>query len=1137
MIEMTFMSEHMHFHSSLKSNPLTLYTYSNLLSLLCQCQDPGDPSSSVWANFLCLDREPKICTANCFSFLLIRTFSSSIKGISTLTSTARDLSARMQRLLCTADAGHAVSAPACLQISVSRNPFARILHDSVTRRFSPRSAFLYTATNHDRCCTRAQLAARNSCSGRVSTNLFDVFIRPRHLSRHQIQRHRLFSSCAVKMTATKIDGTAIAKDIRERIHEQIEQTQKVNRRFKPSLKIIQIGDRPDSSTYVRMKLKAAEEAGIACELVHLPSEISEPELLLQITSFNNDPDVHGILVQLPLPANLSEHTITSAVADEKDVDGFGATNIGELSKRGGQPLFVPCTPQGVMALLKHSDVDVSGKDAVVIGRSDIVGNPVSFLLKNADATVTVCHSRTKNLQEVVKRADIVVAAIGRAGFVKGDWLKPGAVVIDVGTNYIEDSTKKSGQRLVGDVDYESASEIASQITPVPGGVGPMTVAMLLQNVVNSATAYFDRQKSRHTVPLPIKLETPVPSDIAISRSQHPKLITKVASEVGIAPHELEPYGAYKAKVDLTLLKRLSHRKDGKYILVSGITPTPLGEGKSTTTMGLTQALGGQLGKISFANVRQPSMGPTFGIKGGAAGGGYSQVIPMDEFNLALTGDIHAITQANNLLAAAIETRMFHENTQKDGPLYKRLVPVKKGKREFAPIMFRRLKKLGIEKTNPDDLTPAEITKFARLDIDPDTITWRRVVDVNDRHLRGITVGEAPTEKGQSRKTSFDISVASECMAILALSNGLSDLRERLGRMVIGSSRAGDPVTCDDIGAGGALTALMKDSIKPNLMQSLEGTPVFVHAGPFANISIGNSSILADKLALKLAGTEPDEDYEEKAGYVVTEAGFDFTMGGERFFNIKCRASGLIPDVVVVVATIRALKVHGGGPPISPGAPLAEVYRQENVDILRKGCVNLKKHIENAKSYGIPVVVAINKFETDTDAEVDVIKEEALAAGAEAAYSANHWAEGGAGAVELAHGVISASSKPKNFKFLYGTDGTVQERIEKIGKNMYGAEKVEFSELAQKKVDQYTKQGFGNLPICIAKTQYSLSHDPELKGAPTGFTIPIRDVRLAVGAGYLYALAADIQTIPGLPTAPGYLNIDVDVETGEIDGMF
>ncbi|KAH8671363.1 formate-tetrahydrofolate ligase [Xylariales sp. PMI_506] len=939
------------------------------------------------------------------------------------------------------------------------------------------------------------------------------------------------------MAAQKLDGNAIAKAIREKLAAEIEEKQKINPRFQPSLKIIQVGDRSDSTTYVRMKLKAAEDAKISCELLHFPESATEAELVAKLHQLNNDPSVHGILVQLPLPKHINEYAVTSAVSDEKDVDGFGTTNIGELAKKGGHPLFVPCTPKGVMVLLKEAGIELKGKNAVVLGRSDIVGSPVSYLLKNADATVTVCHSKTTDLEGHLKKADIVVAAIGQPQFVKGEWLKPGAVVIDVGTNYIPDDTKKSGQRLVGDVDFETASEVASVITPVPGGVGPMTVAMLLQNVVESTTRCFELLKQRRIDPLHLKLLSPVPSDIDISKAQAPKPITKVAQEVGIGADELEPYGSYKAKVDLSLLKRLEHRRNGRYVVVTGITPTPLGEGKSTTTIGLAQALGAHLGRLTFANVRQPSQGPTFGIKGGAAGGGYSQVIPMDEFNLHLTGDIHAITAANNLLAAAIETRIFHENTQKDGPLYRRLVPGKGPTRKFAPVMFKRLKKLGIDKTHPDDLTEEEISRFARLDIDPETITWRRVLDVNDRHLRGITVGTAPTEKGQTRETGFDISVASECMAILAMSTSLADMRDRLGRMVVATSRAGDPVTCDDIGAGGALTALMKDAIKPNLMQTLEGTPVFVHAGPFANISIGNSSILADKMALKLVGTEPDEDHDSKAGFAVTEAGFDFTMGGERFFNIKCRASGLVPDVVVIVATVRALKVHGGGPPIAPGAPLDAVYKQENVEILRAGCVNLAKHIQNAKAYGCPVVVAVNKFATDTDAEIAVIREEAVKAGAEDAILANHWAEGGAGAIDLAKGVVAAAEKAKDFKLLYELDGTVQSRMEAICQKMYGAAAVEFSELAQKKVDTYTKQGFGNLPICVAKTQYSLSHNPDLKGAPSGFTVPIRDVRMAAGAGYLYALAADIQTIPGLPTAPGYLNVDVNTETGEIYGLF
>ncbi|TKA30792.1 C-1-tetrahydrofolate synthase, cytoplasmic [Salinomyces thailandicus] len=941
------------------------------------------------------------------------------------------------------------------------------------------------------------------------------------------------------MTATKIDGTAIAKSIRERISQEIASKQNANPRYKPSLVIIQVGERSDSSTYVRMKLKAAEEAQIACDLQKYPEDISEIELLEQIERYNNDANVHGILVQLPLPGHIREYEVTSAVADAKDVDGFGGPNIGELAKKGGKPLFVPCTPKGVMVLLEESGVDLKGKNAVVLGRSDIVGAPVSYLLRNADATVTVCHSKTKDLQGVMKSADIVIAAIGKERFIKGDWIKPGAVVIDVGTNYVPDDSKKSGQRLVGDVDYDGAVEVASMITPVPGGVGPMTVAMLLRNVVNAADSYFDRQKSRHVTPLPLKLQDPVPSDIDISRAQHPKMINKVAAEVGIAPSELEPYGAYKAKVSLDVLDRLKHRRNGRYVLVAGITPTPLGEGKSTTTIGLTQALSGHLGRIAFANVRQPSQGPTFGIKGGAAGGGYSQVIPMDEFNLHLTGDIHAITAANNLLAAAIDTRMYHEATQKDGPLYRRLVPEKKGKREFAKVMFKRLEKLGINKTDPNELTEDEARRFARLDIDPETITWHRVLDVNDRHLRGITIGQAPTEnKVPPRETSFDISVASECMAVLALSTDLKDMRERLGRMVVASSKAGDPVTADDIGCGGALTALMKDAIKPNLMQTLEGTPVFVHAGPFANISIGNSSIIADRVALKLAGTELDEDHNAKTGFVVTEAGFDFTMGGERFMNIKCRASGLVPDVVVIVATVRALKVHGGGPEIKAGAQLPEVYRTENLECLRAGCVNLAKHIANARSYGPNVVVAINKFSTDSPAEIDLIRDAALAAGAQAAVPANHWAEGGPGAADLAHAVVDAAEKsqPENFKLLYPLTDPVTARLETIARKMYGAGSISLSPTAAHQLETYTRQGLADLPLCIAKTQYSLSHDAALKGAPEGFDLPIREVRVAAGAGYLFALAAEIQTIPGLPTAPGYLGVEVG-EGGEVEGLF
>ncbi len=887
-----------------------------------------------------------------------------------------------------------------------------------------------------------------------------------------------------------------------------------------------------------MKLKAAKAANIDCELKKFPTSIAEPELLNEIDNLNNDSSVHGILVQLPIPKTISEVNVTNAVVKEKDVDGFGRYNVGELAKRGGKPLFVPCTPNGVMELLKHANVEIKGKRAVVLGRSDIVGNPVSYLLKNANATVTVCHSHTEQMIDIIGKADILIAGIGSPNFVKGEWLKQGCVVIDVGINYIPDSTKKSGQKLVGDVDFDSAVKVASKITPVPGGVGPMTVAMLVKNVVDSAKRFQETEGARNISPLPLKLETPVPSDIDISRAQTPKKITQVASELGISEGELEQYGHYKAKVSLDVYNRLKHRKDGNYILVAGITPTPLGEGKSTTTVGLVQALGAHLGRFSIANVRQPSMGPTFGVKGGAAGGGYAQVIPMDEFNLHLTGDIHAISAATNLLAAAIDTRMFHERSQKDAALYKRLVPSKKGIRKFSPGMLVRLDKLGINKTNPDDLTPEEISRFARLDIDPETITWKRVVDVNDRHLRQITIGQAPTEKEHTRATGFDISVASECMAILALSKDLKDMRGRIGRIVVASSNTGEPVTCDDIGAAGALTALLKDAIKPNLMQTLEGTPVFVHAGPFANISIGASSVIADRIALKLAGTSEHEDHDEKAGFVVTEAGFDFTMGGERFFNIKCRNSGLKPNAVVIVATVRALKLHGGAPDVKPGQALPEIYQTENVDIVRKGCANLAKQISNARAYGVPVVVAINKFETDTEAEIAAIKEESLLAGAVDAIPSDHWARGGEGAIDLAKGVIKAvkDNKSHNVDLLYSLEGSLEDKLNTIVQKMYGGAGIELSELAKNKIKTYTAQGFDKLPVCIAKTQYSLSHDPTLKGVPTGFTVPIRDVRASIGAGYLYALAAEIMTIPGLPTHSGFMDVEVN-EKGEIEGLF
>jgi methylenetetrahydrofolate dehydrogenase (NADP+)/methenyltetrahydrofolate cyclohydrolase/formyltetrahydrofolate synthetase len=936
-----------------------------------------------------------------------------------------------------------------------------------------------------------------------------------------------------------IDGVLIAKSIRDGVAERIKTLQSSYPRFQPQLVIIQAGTRPDSSVYVRMKAKAAEEVGIKFKHISFPAEAAVEEIVETVKKLNDDEQTSGILVQLPLGEHVTadgERIVTEAVSPDKDVDGFHAYNIGHLSSRASLPLFAPCTPSAVIRLLESTGTLIAGSNAVVLGRSDIVGNPVTSMLRNKDATVTQCHSQTKNLEEIVKRADILVSAIGKPQFVKGSWIKPGAVVIDVGINYIPDSSKKSGQRMVGDVDFTEASEVASRITPVPGGVGPMTVAMLMVNTLKSAERLWEKARERKVKPFPLDIKEKVPSDIEIAMAQTPKPITQLAQELGLLPDELESYGKYKAKVELSVLDRLAHRKDGKYIVISGITPTPLGEGKSTTTIGLAQALGAHLGRPTFACVRQPSQGPTFGIKGGAAGGGYSQVIPMDEFNLHLTGDIHAITAANNLLAAALDARIFHEATQSDKALYSRLVPTKKGKREFAPLMFKRLKKLGIDKTKPNDLTPEEITRFSRLDIDPETITWNRVIDTNDRFLRKITIGRNSTEQGHEREAGFDIAVASECMAVLALTTGLADMRERLGAMVVATSKQGEPVTADDIGVGGALAVLMKDAIKPNLMQTLEGTPVFVHAGPFANIAHGNSSILADRVALKLAGTE-EGDSADRVGYVLTEGGFGADMGMEKFCNIKCRMSGLTPDGTVIVATTRALKMHGGGPDVVPGKPLHETYTKEDLVTLKEGCGNLVRHIENCRKFGVKVIVAINQFASDSAAELELIREQALAAGADAAVVSNHWAQGGAGARALAEAVVATCEGPSGFKFLYDLNLSIENKILIVSKEIYGADGIELSEMARKQIDTYTRQGYDNLPICMAKTQYSFSHDPKLKGVPTGFTIPIRAVRLSAGAGFLYPILGDMQTMPGLGTRPGFWEVGLDSETGRVVGLF
>ncbi len=584
---------------------------------------------------------------------------------------------------------------------------------------------------------------------------------------------------------------------------------------------------------------------------------------------------------------------------------------------------------------------------------------------------------------------------------------------------------------------------------------------------------------------------PVPSDLDIAQAAAVKPIKEIASELGLDEEDLILYGSTKAKVHLDVLTKLADRPRGKYIDVTAITPTPLGEGKTTTGIGLVQGLGA-IGKKSIACIRQPSMGPTFGIKGGAAGGGYSQIIPMEDFNLHLTGDIHAITAAHNLVSAAIDARIFHENRLSD----------------------EKLAEIGLE----------------RLDIDPYSITWNRVMDVNDRSLRNIISGLGGKLDGIPREAGFDITVASEIMAILALVSGhdfksaLKDLRERVGRIVIGSSNAQKPITLEDLQVAGAVTVLMKDALHPNLMQTLEGQPAFVHAGPFANIAHGNSSILADLVALRLGE------------YVVTESGFGADIGMEKFMDIKCRYSGLFPDAVVLVATIRALKMHGGGPRVIPGRPLNQAYKEENLELLGAGLENLRVHIRNARRFGVPVVVAVNKFTEDTEAEVELIREAAIEAGAETSVMSDHWTNGGDGAVELAKAVVAACEKPSDFKFLYPLDLPIKEKIEIIAKEIYQAGDVVFEPLAERQIKFYEANGFGGLPICMAKTHLSISHDPSLKNAPSGYTLSVREARASVGAGFIYPLLGAMRTMPGLGSKPAYMNVDID-EDGRIIGLF
>ena len=562
-----------------------------------------------------------------------------------------------------------------------------------------------------------------------------------------------------------------------------------------------------------------------------------------------------------------------------------------------------------------------------------------------------------------------------------------------------------------------------------------------------------------------------PSDLEIARQGKLKPLSEIADGMGIGDHLLEPHGDSVAKIKLEAIEELKDRPLAKYVVVSAITPTPLGEGKTTTTVGLGQAFK-HLGKRATVALRQPAMGPTFGIKGGAAGGGYSQVVPMEMLNLHLTGDTHAVTAAHNLLAAMLDNHV-HQN---------------------------------------DDF----------FHIDRHSVTWRRVLDVNDRSLRNILTGLGSRADGVPREAGFDITAASEVMAILALATSLRDLRERLGRIVIGSTTDGKPVTAEALKAAGAMAVILKEAIKPNLMQTLENTPVLVHAGPFGNIATGNSSIVADRIGIK------------GGDFLITEAGFGADMGAERFFNIKCRYSGLKADAAVLVATVRALKAHSGRFKIVAGRPLPPELLEENPEDVFAGADNLRKQIENVRLHGVSPVVAINAFPTDHASEHAAIREIAEGMGARVAVC-NHFAEGGAGAVELADAVAEAAEEPTEFRFLYPEEASLREKIETIATKVYGADGVAYDMKASQQLDSYENNGFGRLPVCMAKTHLSISSDPTLLGAPKGWTLPVREVRASVGAGFIYPLCGEMRTMPGLSVTPAATRIDID-ENGEVVGL-
>uniref|UniRef100_A0AAY5F2I8 C-1-tetrahydrofolate synthase, cytoplasmic n=1 Tax=Electrophorus electricus TaxID=8005 RepID=A0AAY5F2I8_ELEEL len=770
--------------------------------------------------------------------------------------------------------------------------------------------------------------------------------------------------------ATVISGNKTSQQVREQLKKEVAEMKSQLPGFRPGLVVLQVGDREDSNLYISMKLKAAAQIGLNAKHIRLPKTATEDEVCKMWTgSVNENPEAHGLIVQLPLDSvhPIDTEKVTNAVTPEKDVDGLSSVNAGRLARGDLQDCFIPCTPNGCMKLIRQTGVSVAGRNAVVIGRSKIVGAPMHDLLLWNHATVTCCHSKTPDLAAHVGGADILVVGAGKAEMVKGDWIKEGAVVIDCGINYIPDSSRPGGKRVVGDVHYPSAKERAKYITPVPGGVGPMTVAMLMENTVKSAQRFLQNYRPGNwSISYKrVKSQKPQPSDAQISHSCPGKPIGQLAKEVGLFPKEVEPYGASRAKVRLDVLNRLNKQPDGKYVVVTGITPTPLGEGHSTVVLGLAQALGAHLNVSAFACVGQPSPPSSFGSRGGAVGGGYSQIIPIEEvccskpLGLSITGTYSFLQSYSHLCQHPVH---FFKT------LNTFTISVDYG-------FVTSLQKLDIVKSDPSTLTQEEIRRFVQLDINLKTKMVLNVCGLQDRAF-----------------------LENEIMAVLSLSTSPRDLQHRLAKMVVAASQSGELVTTEDLGVSAVLALLLNNALKPCLMQTLEGTPAFVH------IAHDSPSVMADKIALKLVGSQ---------GFVVSDTAHGADVGMERFFNITCRSSGLQPDVVVLVVTVRALKMHGGGP---------RVMVSGNLELLLKGCSHLKKQVDNAMSNGLPVVVAVNVFSSDTEAELELVCNQARQTGVFDAVKCTNWSHGGAGALALAQSVQKAAEMRRPFHFLYDLQG-------------------------------------------------------------------------------------------------------------------